>query len=142
MSTLKLTDQFGLVIDAKPGLGSMFSKYLKNPGALFAMLRNAQPIKRVPISDDPFGEQSIGFSFQEPVKLGNTGVELTIEANITGAISIIKGESLFDSHTDAFRESIPIPAGHAFVGAAVNAELDVALLDKIGYLQFGFTPGT
>lgn len=142
MPNLKLTDQFGLVIDAQLAPESALSKYLKNPGALLALLRNAKPITQVPLSDDPFGEQSVGFSFREPVHLGNTGVELTIEANVIGAISIIKGESLFNADTDAFRDSIPIPADHAYVGAAINAELDVALAEKIGDLQFGFKPGT
>ncbi len=142
MPALKLTDNFGLVLDAKLNAGSAFTKYLKSPGALIGMLRNLKPIKDLRISDDPLQSQSIGIAFTEPIALGNTGVELTIKPSLTGTISIAKGESLFDAESDIFRESLPIPAQHAYLAAALNAEVDTAIADKVTDLQFGFAAGT
>src|SRR5881397_3290994 len=87
MPALKLTDNFGLVLDAKLNAGSAFTKYLKSPGALIGMLRNLKPIKDLRISDDPLQSQSIGIAFTEPIALGNTGVELTIKPSLTGTNS-------------------------------------------------------
>jgi len=74
MAMLRLTDNFGLIVYAKPSVGSFFSRYLKSPEELLVTLRNIQPIKQLAIGDDPFEAQSIGFSFNNSCKLGNAGV--------------------------------------------------------------------
>jgi len=142
MAMLRLTDNFGLIVYAKPSVGSFFSRYLKSPEELLVTLRNIQPIKQLAIGNDPFQAQSIGFSFNDAITLGNAGVELTIDPQVVGSISISKGSSLFDSDMDPFQESIAIPAQHAFVAAALDLELDVTPGEKNADLQFSFTPGT
>lgn len=142
MSVIKIGDNFGLVIDVSPSITSVFSKYLKSPGDVLGLLGNAKAIASLQVGQDPFETQSIGLSFNEPVKLGNTGVELTISPQLVGTVGISKGKSLFDSDTDPFRDSIPIPANQAFVSVGLKAELDIGLSDKSGDLQFGFTSGT
>ena len=142
MSTIKITDKFGLLIEVSPSPASVFSKYLKDPEVIVAALQEAKPISNIQIGQDPFQSQSIGVSFTQLVKLGTTGVELTINPQLLGAFGITKGDSLFDSATDPFRDKIPIPANQAFVSAAIKADLGVGLSDKSGDLQFGFTAGT
>src|SRR5215467_9270709 len=109
MATLHLTDNFGLVIDATLDPGSAFAKYLKSPQAVIGALRNLKPIQDLRISDDPFQSKIIGVAFTQPVALGSTGVELTINTSLTGTICISNGPALFDAGADPFRESIPVP---------------------------------
>jgi hypothetical protein len=142
MATLKLTDAFGVVVDATLDPGSVLAKYLKSPQALIGVLRTAKPLKDLSIGDDPFSSQTIGITFTDPIALGTTGVELTIKPTLTGSTSISKGAALFDADTDPFRQAITIPTQHAYVSAVLHAELDVTLADKVTDLQFGFTAGT
>jgi hypothetical protein len=140
MATIQLTDNFGLVIDAT--FGPAFARYLKSPQALIGVLRTAKPLKNLHLSDDPFDSQSMGIAFNAPVAIGSTGVELTIQPSVTGSITLAKGEALFDADTDPFRQAIPIPAQHAYLSAALHAELALTLGESAGALRFGFTAGT
>lgn len=142
MSTIKLTDNFGLVIDVSPSALSIFSKYLKSPDAIAGLLRNAKSIVNLQVGQDPFQSQSVGLSFAKPVDLGTTGVELTINPQALATLAIKKGDFLFDAADDPFRDKIPVPANQGFVSAAMEAKLDVSLGNKMGDLQFGFTSGT
>jgi hypothetical protein len=141
MATLHLTDDFGLVIDATLDPGAL-AKYLKSPQAVIGVLRTAQSLKDLRLSDDPFQSKTVGVAFTEPIALGHTGVELTIKPSFTGTLSITKGAALFAADTDPFRDPVSIPAEHAYLGAALRAALDVTLSDKVSGLQFGFTAGT
>src|ERR1041385_8134911 len=123
MPTLKITDTFGMTLDATADLGSIFTKYLKSPGGITAVLHNLKPLADLRIEDDPFEAKTLGIGFTQPVALGNTGVELMIQPSVNGTISLTKGESLFDDETDPFRESIPIPSGRAYLAAVLNAEV-------------------
>jgi len=140
MPTIQLSDNFGLVIDAT--LDPAFAKYLIIPQALIGVLRTAKPLQDLQLSDDPFDSQSTGIAFNDPVALGNTGVELTIKPSVTGTITLAKGQALFYADTDPFRQAIPIPAQHAYLGVALDAELALTLGQAAGNLPFGFTAGT
>jgi hypothetical protein len=140
MATIQLTDNFGLAIDAT--LDPAFAKYLESPQALIGLLRTAKPLKDLHVSDDPFDSQSIGIAFNDPVALGSSGVELTIKPSVMGTITLAKGAALFDADTDPFRQAIPIPAQHAYLSAALHAELALTLGQTAGDLRFGFTAGT
>ena len=142
MATIKLTDGFGLVIDASPSPSSIFSKYLKNPIAVVGALHDPKDIKDLQVGQDPFQSQSVGLSFNESIGLGTSGVELTIDPKLVGTIAIKKGDSLFDVASDAFGDKIAIPPKQAYVSAAVEANLDVGLSGSAGDLQFGFALGT
>jgi len=130
------------MIDATPGLGSVFSKYLKSPNAIAGVLRNPSAISGLEVGQDPLGSQSIGICFNEPVTLGSTGVELMITPQLVGTVGIAKGTPLFGEDTDPFRAGISIPANQAFVSVGLQAELDLGLSNTPGDLQFGFKRGT
>jgi hypothetical protein len=142
MATIKLTDGFGLVIDASPSPSSIFSKYLKNPSAVVGALHDVKDIKDLQVGQDPFQSQSVGLSFGDSIDLGTSGVELTIDPELLGTIAIKKGDSLFDTASDPFGDKIVIPPNQAYVSAALEAKLDVGLSESSGDLQFGFTAGT
>src|SRR5579859_5201938 len=115
MATIKLTDGFGLVIDASPGPASAFSKYLKNPGAIKCVLHDLKEIKDVQVGQDPFQSQSAGLSFDDSIDLGSNGTELKIDPELVGTVAIKKGDALFDPSGDPFGDKIPIPANQAYV---------------------------
>jgi hypothetical protein len=142
MATIKLTDGFGLVIDASPSPSSIFSKYLKSPSAIVGALHDLKDIKDLQVGQDPFQSQSVGLSFDDSIGLGTSGVELTIDPELLGTIAIKKGDSLFDAASDPFGDKIAIPPNQAYVSAALEAKLDVGLSGGAGDLQFGFTAGT
>jgi hypothetical protein len=143
VSTIEVRDAFGPVFDASPDPASAFSKYLKNPNAITAVLHNKAPVAGVQIGQDPFLSQTLGVSFDESIELGATGVDLTVKPELTGTVEIKKGEWLFDADDDPFRDKIPIPdKQHAFVAAGIAASLDLGLAGKSGDLRFGFNAGT
>ncbi|MFL6354668.1 MAG: hypothetical protein ACJ74Z_22840 [Bryobacteraceae bacterium] len=143
MSTVKLRDGFGLVVDVSPNPLSVFLKYLKNPGVVTATLNNKKPIQGLQIGEDPFASQAAGFSFDKSIELGATGVDLRVKPELAGIVEIHKGEALFDEDDDPFRDKIPIPdQQHAFVGAGIQASVDVGLSGDSGDLGFGFSAGS
>jgi hypothetical protein len=143
VSTIELRDGFGLVIDVSPDPASALTKYLKNPSAIKAVLHNKTPIAGLQIGQDPFTSQTLGVSFDKPIELGATGVDLTVKPQLAATVEIKKGESLFDADDDPFRDNVPIPdKQHAFVAVGIEAGLDVGLADKPGDLRFGFSAGT
>src|SRR5258708_7805642 len=142
MTNIKLTDGFGLVIDASPSPTSAFSKYLKNPSAIEGVLHDVKDIKDLQIGQDPFQAQSAGLSFDDSIDLGANGTELKIDPKLVGTVAIKKGDALFDPSSDPFGDKIPIPAGQAYVSVSLKATLDIGLSAGMSDLQFGFTAGT
>jgi hypothetical protein len=142
MATFNLTDKFGLVLTASPTPFSVFAKYLKTPGAITSVLHDLIDIRDLQVGQDPFQSQSVGFSFNNAIDLGASGVELTIHPELLGNMAIETGESLFDEASDPFGDTVTIPANQAYVSAAVSAILDVGLGGEKGDLQFGFSAGT
>jgi hypothetical protein len=142
VSTIKVTDAFGLVVNASPSPLSIFSKYLKSPDAIVGVLRDPKNIKDAEIGQDPFQSTTVGISFDKLIELGTSGVELTIDPELLATIAIKKGDSLFDPANDPFGDKIAIPPNQAYVSTALEAKLDVGLGEGAGDLQFGFKTGT
>jgi hypothetical protein len=143
VSTIELRDGFGLVIDASPDPVSAFSKYLKTPSTITAILHNKTPLVGLQIGQDPFVSRTLGISFDKSIELGATGVDLTLKPQFAATVEIKKGDSLFDEDEDLFRDKVQIPdKQHAFLAASIEASLEVGLADKSGDLGFGFSFGT
>src|SRR5258708_19245598 len=102
MTNIKLTDGFGLVIDASPSPTSAFSKYLKNPSAIEGVLHDVKDIKDLQIGQDPFQAQSAGLSFDDSTDLGANGTELNIDPNLVATAALKKGSPPFTPPTDPF----------------------------------------
>jgi hypothetical protein len=145
MSTVQITDKFGLNISAKPNSSSALSKYLKDPLTITADLGSVQDIRKLKISDDPFKSTSAGLTFKQPVKFGSTGVELDIQPALLATVAVAKGgtgKTLFDSN-DLFGDSIAIPGNSAYLSLAIQATLDLSTNDQaMADLKFGFTNQT
>jgi hypothetical protein len=142
MSTINLTDKFGLNLNVTPSPGSAFAKYLKSPAASEAVLNDLKAIKDLQVGQDPFGSVSVGVSFKEPIKLGATGDELTIDPQLAASVGVKKDEPLFSSKTNPFGDDIAIPPGQAYVSLGFEARLDVAASGATGRLDFGIDFGT
>src|SRR5579872_372755 len=127
MATIQLTDGFGLVIDALPSPSSAFSKYLKDPSTIRGLLHDAKDIRDLTIAQDPFQSFSAGLSFSDSIDLGSKGTELKISPGLEAAIAIKTGAALFDSSSDPFGDTIPIPPNDAYVCASLTATLDIGM---------------
>lgn len=142
MPTISLTDNFGLIIDAKPLDSSAFAKYLRDPGAIVAALKNPAAIRDIAIGQVPVDTLSFGFSITQPVSLGASGVTLNIIPSLEGSIEIAKGGTLFGDESDSFADPVNIPDQQAFVSLVIDAGLEVDAAAQSGVLQFGFDPKT
>src|ERR1700733_523562 len=139
MSTINITDKLGLNIAATSNPSSALSKYLKDPKAILANLGTVKDIRELKISDDPFSSQSQGLSFNQPVTLGSSGVDLNIKPALQATVAISTGKPLFDAATDPFGDTVTIPPNYAFVSLAMQATLGITASAKPAGLQFGFT---
>jgi hypothetical protein len=142
MSTINITDKLGLNIAATPNPSSALSKYLKDPKEILANLGTVKDIRELKISDDPFTSQSLGLSFNQPVTLGSSGVDLNIKPALQATVAISTGKPLFDAATDPFGDTVAIPPNDAFVSLAIQATLGITGSAKPAGLQFGFTNTT
>jgi hypothetical protein len=144
MPDIALTDGFGLVVDFPPGSGSALLKYLRDPGAITATLKNAKPIQNLAVGDDPFSSLSAGLSFSPPISLGAVATELTITPELLGTVEVIKGPWLFDAGSDPGGLDVANsdPDHQAFVSVGVTAQVDAAVAPVAGSLQFSFEPSS
>lgn len=102
MAIINLTDQFGLDISVAPSPFSVFSKYFKDLKNVPVLLKSGTAIQDVTIGAYPFKSQSLGLSFQQPVKLGTTGTELVIKPAVSGSLALKEGSDVLDSILNDF----------------------------------------
>ena len=141
MATIQLTDQFGLNIQLDPNPTSVFNKYVKGLSAAGASIRDGKDISADTVAGYPFTTQSLGLSFQQPVPLGTTGVELTINPSVSGSITLGSGADVLDQTLFATPDAAPL-MDQNYLSAALEASLEGDLGKQFGDLQFGFGAGT
>jgi len=141
MATIHITDQFGLDFKLDPDPTSVFIKYVKGLREANASLKDGKDIKADTVGGYPFTTQSIGLSFQQPVPLGTTGVELNIKPDVSGSIVLSAGSKLLDQTLFDKPDAKPL-MDQQYLSAALEACLEGDLTDKSGDLQFGFGAGT
>lgn len=141
MAIINLTDQFGLEINLSPGPFSVFSKYLRELTQVSVSLNDGKDIRADTVGGYPFQSQSLGLSFQQPVGLGATGVELTIEPEVSGSLVVQEGSDLLDSVLYDKPNSQSL-MGQTYLSAALEASLAGDLEDERGLLKFGLNAGS
>lgn len=145
MPTINLTDGFGLIVAVTPEDSTAFSKYLRDPAVIAAVLKNPTAIRDAAIGQIPPGTLSFGASFTQPVDLGpkdDNGVTLTINPTVEAIFGIDKDKTLFGDDSDPFGDPVIIPDQQAFVSFSIDAGLEVDATALSGILQFGFSPKT
>jgi len=140
MATIRLTDRFGLDVTLNPSPFSVFSKYLRELTSVGVSLNSLQEIKAITIDEYPFKSQSLGLSFQQPVNLGASGVELTISPKTAGSLLVAGGNDLLDGALYDMPGSQSL-MGQTYLSAGLEASLAGDLHDEAGTLQFGFSAG-
>ena len=141
MAVINLTNQFGLDINLSPSPFSVFSKYLRELAQVNVSLNDGQDIRADTVSGYPFRSQSLGLSFQQPVGLGASGVELTIKPEVSGSLVVQQGSDLLDSLLYDMPNSQSL-VGQTYLSAAFEASLAVDLEDQPGLPQFGLNAGS
>src|SRR5688572_2544187 len=110
MPNIKITDQFGVELDAELNEDSAIAKYIKGltklkfPAMKFADLQN------ITIDQAPLKSLETGIAFEQPVGVGIDGSDMKIGAGVSGSIKLFsaKDKQLFDP--EIFGDPIPINA--------------------------------
>jgi hypothetical protein len=141
MATIHLTDQFGLDVTLSPGPASVLSRYLRELTTVGVSLNGGKDIRTITVAEYPFKSESIGLSFQQPVNLGASGVELTISPEVSGSLRVAEGSDLVDSALYDLPAFQPLMS-QTYLSAAIEASLAADLEDEAGALQFGLNTGS
>jgi hypothetical protein len=144
MPNVKLSDNFGLTIDAKPDASSSFVKYFKSLAKLKFSEFNANELKITELRDLPVKAFSTGVSFEEPVDIGSDRTALKVRAGVLASIECRLGSkekktNLFDS--DLFGDPIEIPEEDAYLSLGITASVGAAAAGVDNGLLFGVEAG-
>jgi hypothetical protein len=143
MPDVQLSDNFGLMIDAKPNETSSFVKYFKSLSKLKFTELNANQLKVTQLRDLPVKAFRAGVSFEEPVDIGSGTTELKVGAGGQASIEcLFKSEgmtNLFES--DLYGDPIEIPDGGAYLSLGFTASVSAALAGIHKTPSFGVDAG-
>jgi hypothetical protein len=137
MPTIKLTDQFGLDVDARPAPASALLKYLKQLPELRLESLNLSQLGGLTLEDPAVKSVTAGVLFAQPVDLGEGGPSLSIGAGTHASLRIINdvdelpGEDPPDASSDT-----------CYVALEIEASVSPAISTKVGGVTFGATPST
>jgi hypothetical protein len=134
MSSIKLTDQFGIDISAQPAESSALWKYVQQLPALQLNSLDISKLGGLTLDDPALRSLSTGVTFQEPVSLG--GAALTVGAGVNGSISIVGDDHDLPGHEDA----IELAKGACYVRFGIKATASAGVSATSGLLQFGAVP--
>src|SRR5215475_2693099 len=141
MPTIRLTDDFGLDVDASLDDDSSLAKYLKDLTHLKFDKFNAKAIFDQHLDKVAFNQLTIGLNFDRDIPLGTDRVDLT--ANATGAMTIdVVPPSASTLMADVFSAPISIADGEYYVGITLTATVSANLTAKEREVGFGFSPST
>ena len=123
MSTIKITDQFGLDVDVKTDILSSLEKYASNLSKLSLTNLNLQSIADLTLANPSITSLHAGLNFDQPVDIGAGGVTLQVDAGLKGTMDIYVpptgGGSLFQQ--DLYGETIPVAAAERYVSIGIGA---------------------
>jgi hypothetical protein len=130
MPTFKLKDGFGITENVTPGPDLV--KYFKDLPDF--------DLSKINLSKPPAQTVQGGLTFSQPIKIGKSGVELTVGASANGTLSIFvpssDGAPLFKP--DTFGDNIKVAKDQRYVSMCLTAELDGSASASPGDLKFGF----
>jgi hypothetical protein len=140
LPSINITDQLALNITAEL---APFASWLKYAGELPGMLLTGSDLSQLPLlrlSDPAVQSLQPALSFQKPLGLGTSGVQLIIGAEAGGSFQVIprtlSRTALFPE--DDYGEAIEIPEGLCYVALGFGATVNVGVQQTSGSLTFGF----
>src|SRR5579885_1549542 len=98
MQTVKLTDQFGLDVDAQPADGSALLKYFQQIPSLHFDSLNLSQIGGLTLDQPAVKSLTAGVSFLSPVDLGSGAPALSISAGAHATVAVISDEDDLPGH--------------------------------------------
>ena len=142
MPSIKISDQFGLDVDAELNPESGLAKYLKDLAKLKFPNLNAAAFRNVALDQVPIKVMNAGLGFEQPVSVGLDHTEMTINAGVSGNMTLFTpaDEQLFGR--ELFGDPIPIGDGQHYLSVGLTANLTAAVEGKMSDLSFGFDSGT
>ncbi len=137
MPTIKLTDQFGLDLDAQPAPGSALLKYFQQLSSLRFDALDFGKIGGLTLDQPAVRSLRTGVSFQNPVSLGDGAPELSVGAGAHASFEIIADPDDLPGGGD---EGLPPDTRYVTFGIDAMASANVPV--GAGRVQFGASPAT
>jgi hypothetical protein len=119
MPTIKLTDQFGLNLDAQLGDTSALLKYIRQLPSMRFEDVDLNKLAGLTLDQPALTSLSTGISFQDPVVLGEGAPALTVAAGVSGSLQIVRKAEDLPGHGDP----IDLPDANCYVAFAIDATL-------------------
>jgi hypothetical protein len=138
MPTIKLTDQFGLDVDAQPAATSALLKYFQQLPSLRFDSLDMSKVGGLTLDQPAVQSLNTGLSFQDPVNLGDDAATLCVAAGAHASFQLIKDADDLPGHDDAVD---PLD-GSCYVSFQIEATVAPGLSITTGALQFGATPSS
>jgi hypothetical protein len=145
MSNIKVTDGVTALLEVQPNAISSIVKYL--PGLDHIALQSPAFVQLLETPVDQVPKDAAikaGISVQEPVAIDSKTLKLTLNADISGSVALIRpGDKektpLLDS--DPEDEGISFNRNQCYMALALNASVSADVKDTSGKLNFGIHPG-
>jgi hypothetical protein len=138
MPTIKLTDQFGLDVDAQPAPTSALLKYVQQLPSLRFDSLDFKNIGGLTLDQPAIKSLSTGVSFQDPINLGDGGPTLSVAAGAHGSVRLITDADDLPGHDDAMEALQNV----CYVSFEMDATAAATLSATAGGIQFGASPST
>ena len=138
MQTIKLTDQFGLDLDAKPADTSALLKYFQQLPSLHIQNLDLSKVGGLTLDQPALRSLTAGVSFSEPVSLGAGAPTLTVAAGAHATLAVIADADDLPGQ-DA---SLKNPPDTCYVSFGIDTSASVSASVTSGELTFGATPAS
>ncbi len=141
MTTIKITDQFGLDEDVALAESSALLQYFKQLPSLRLDNLDLAKTGGLTLDEPAVTELASGVSFTEPIPIGANVKELSIQAGAHGSFAICKRSPGAKGLSDVLADDIDIPENTCYASLGVDASVGVTAQTTSGDLKFGVTPG-
>jgi hypothetical protein len=139
MPNIKLTDQFGLDLDAEPAPTSALLKYFQQVPSLHLDSVDLSKVGGLTLDEPAIRSLGTGVTFESPVTLGEGAPALSVSAGTHAAIQIISDVKDLPGFADDAPQLVPDTCYVSFeIDAAASADLSATG----GALTFGAAPST
>ena len=139
MPNVSIADGFGLDLQAALNPKSAFAKYFTQPPSFSVLQQNLASCQDLPLTAFPMKSTEIGMTFTKPTNLNSAGPQLTGSAAASATLYVKCDGKLFDP--DPFGSPIDIPAGSAYLGLGLKANVTPGVSIPSGQFTFGFAGG-
>jgi len=137
MPTIKLSDQFGLDVDAKLVPASALLKYFQQIPALRLESLNLAQVGGLTLEDPAIRSVTAGVSFAQPVGLGEGAPSLSIGAGTHASVRIVR-----DADDLPGEDTPDAAADTCYVEFEIEAAVSPSVSTTVGGIHFGASPST